>query len=180
MHDQLQRRLDEIGAPADVRAWVNELLEQSIRDPLTGLYNRRFFDLTMDQQTELTRRYGRDLTLVLFDLDGFKQVNDTYGHAAGDDVLKRFSQVLKQTVRKSDWVCRMGGDEFAVILPETTELNARTMVERLFQAWKALDVETGEIGVSIGIASLPSDSLFDQADRMLLQAKRMKTKNSEK
>ncbi|MFA6172701.1 MAG: GGDEF domain-containing protein [Kiritimatiellales bacterium] len=168
MPDQLQRRLAEIGAPADVRALAAELAEQTVRDPLTGLYNRRFFNEALAQNIETARRYGRELSLVIFDLDGFKTVNDTCGHQAGDEVLKTFAQLLQKTARKADIVCRIGGDEFAVILPEAELSDSRKFAERFFLVLE----KTGSAKASAGTAALPSDNLFADADAALLAAKK--------
>jgi len=164
MLDRLQCRLAEIGAPADVCALVAELAEQAVRDPLTGLYNRRFFDEALAQNTETARRYGRELSLVLFDLDDFKAVNDTYGHQAGDEVLKTFAQLLQKNARKADVVCRIGGDEFAVILPETGLASVWKFAERVSE-------KTKEIKFSTGMSTLPSNNLFAAADEELLRVK---------
>lgn len=169
MPDRLQRRLAEIGAPADVLELAAEMAEQAVRDPLTGLYNRRFFDEALAHQIEAARRYSRELTLVLFDLDNFKAVNDTLGHEAGDAVLKTFAQVLQQTARKADIVCRIGGDEFAVILPETAVSKAWKMIERFFQT-----LEKSGVSASAGAAAIPSENLFAVADRELMKAKQVK------
>ena len=166
MPDRLQRRLAEIGAPADVRALAAELAEQAVHDPLTGLYNRRFFDEALAQNIETARRYNRELSLVLFDLDDFKKVNDKHGHQAGDEVLKTFAQLLMKTARKADMVCRIGGDEFAVILPETGLSNARNLTDRFFQT-----LENSGINTSAGAAALPSENLFAAADVALRAAK---------
>lgn len=167
MPDRLQRRLAEIGAPADVRELAALLTEQAVRDPMTGLYNRRFFDEALAQNVETARRYGRELSLVLFDLDGFKQVNDTCGHQAGDEVLKTFARLLQETVRKADIVCRIGGDEFAVILPEAGLSSVWKFTER----FSDIAGKTKEIRFSAGISALPSDNLFADADAELLRAK---------
>lgn len=172
MPDSLQRRLAEIGAPADVLELAAELAEQAVRDPLTGLYNRRFFDETLAHQIETARRYSRELTLVLFDLDNFKAVNDTLGHEAGDAFLKNFARLLQATARKADIVCRIGGDEFAVILPETGFSKVRNFISRFFQS-----LEEFEIGASAGAAALPSENLFSAADRVLLDAKKNKNQS---
>ena len=168
MPNQLQRRLAEIGAPADVRALVAELAQQAVRDPLTGLYNRRFFDEALAQNIETVRRYGRELSLVIFDLDDFKAVNDSRGHQAGDEVLKKFARLLQNTARKADSVCRIGGDEFAVILPETAFPNVREFTSRVSE----LSGKTIGIQASVGMSSLPSDNLFADADAALLAAKK--------
>ncbi len=167
MPDRLQQRLAEIGAPADVCASVAALAEQAVRDPLTGLYNRRFFDETLTRNIETARRYGRELSLVLYDLDNFKAVNDTCGHEAGDAVLKVFAQILQKTARKSDMVCRIGGDEFAVILPETGLSNVWKFTERVSVALKG----NGNPSASAGVAAWPSDNLFADADAELRAAK---------
>jgi diguanylate cyclase (GGDEF)-like protein len=166
MTDRLQRRLAEIGAPADVRKLAADLSEMAVRDPLTGLYNRRFFDAALTQHVETARRYGRELSLILFDLDHFKSVNDTCGHQAGDAVLKTFAMLLQKTARKADIVCRIGGDEFAVILPETEHAGIPKIITRFF---KILE-ESGTTRATAGTASLPSD-LFAAADTTLRAAK---------
>ena len=150
------------------------LNEQATRDWLTGLYNRRYFEETLADHIEAANRYKRELSLVLFDIDQFKQINDDHGHAAGDAVLKQFAELLKSTARTADIVCRYGGDEFAVILPETGTDNA----------WKFVDRVVGGIGdpgsatpatafsVSGGVAALPSKNLVATADADLLTRKR--------
>jgi diguanylate cyclase (GGDEF)-like protein len=176
MPDQLQRRLAEIGAPADVRALAAGLAELAVRDPLTGLYNRRFFDEALAQNIATARRYGRELSLVLFDLDGFKRINDTCGHQAGDDVLIAFAGILMKTARKADLVCRIGGDEFAVILPETELSKAWIFADRVFKTLESPgdQRDTGSIKASAGVAALPAENLFSAADSALLAAKRVK------
>ena len=166
MPDRLQRRLAEIGAPADVRKLAEELSEMAVRDPLTGLYNRRFFDAALTQHTETARRYGRELSLILFDLDHFKEVNDTCGHQAGDAVLKTFAMLLQKTARKADIVCRIGGDEFAVILPETGHSGIQKIINRFFKILEG----GGPIRATAGAASHPSD-LYTAADTALRTAK---------
>jgi diguanylate cyclase (GGDEF)-like protein len=174
MPDRLQQRLAEINAPADVRALAAELAEQAVRDPLTGLYNRRFFDAALLQHIETARRYERELSLVLFDLDHFKKVNDTCGHEAGDAVLKTFAGLLQETARKADIICRIGGDEFAVILPETEFSRVRNFLDRFFQTLEGCGEAfstVGKINASAGAAALPSEHLFADADASLLAAK---------
>lgn len=174
MPDRLQHRLAEIGAPADVCALAAELAGQAVRDSLTGLYNRRFFDEALAQNIETARRYGRDLSLVIFDLDRLKLINDTCGHQAGDEALKTFAQLLQKTARKADLVCRIGGDEFAVILPETGLSNVRKITTRFFQSLESAGgrPNLGKLSASAGAAALPSENLFADADAALLSAKR--------
>lgn len=175
MPDRLQQRLVEIGAPADVRALAADLTAQAVRDPLTGLYNRRFFDETLAQTVETARRYGRDLSLVLFDLDHLKELNDTCGHPAGDRALKTVTHLLMQTARKADMVCRIGGDEFAILLSETALPAARLFLERFFNILRGFNTHShraeGILSVTAGAASLPAEDLYAAADAALLQNK---------
>ena len=140
------------------------LNEQATRDWLTGLYNRRYFEETLADHIETANRYNRELSLVLFDLDDFKQINDTHGHDAGDEALRKFAALLKESARKADIVCRHGGDESAVILPETGEANAVKFVERV--------LKKTTIPATAGIAALPCENLAATADTDLLAKKR--------
>lgn len=143
---------------------VLSLQEQAMRDGLTGLCNRRYFDETLADHAAAARRYGRELSLVLFDLDDFKQVNDTGGHAAGDAVLKAFADGLRTHAREADIPCRIGGDEFAVILPETGREGAGRFAARF--------AGLSQHPASAGIAALPCDDLFAAADAALLAEKK--------
>lgn len=138
--------------------------EQATHDWLTGLYNRRYFEETLSDHVESARRYERELSLVLFDLDGFKQINDAEGHETGDAALRRFSGILQSTARKADIICRFGGDEFAVILPETARENALNFVARVSAA--------SDIPVTAGVSALPCENLVAEADAHLLAGKK--------
>ena len=154
-----------MSADTNLPLWLAflSLNEQATRDGLTELYNRRYFDETLADHIESATRYGRELSLVLFDLDRFKQINDTHGHEAGDEALRNFATLLKASARKADIVCRFGGDEFAVVLPETDRASAERFVERFSK--------TSNIPATAGIASLPCDSLVTAADTDLLARK---------
>jgi diguanylate cyclase (GGDEF)-like protein len=158
------------------------LRHEAIRDPLTGLYNRRFMDETLERELRVAARAGRPLALVMIDIDHFKRLNDTYGHAVGDTVLKQVATSISARVRASDLVCRFGGEEIVVILPDTA-LDAATLVaEALRTAVRelALTDGTGPIGpstVSLGVAAFPQHgataaALMRAADAALYQAKR--------
>jgi len=150
--------------------------EQATRDWLTGLRNRRYFEETLADHVEAATRYGRELSLVLFDIDGFKQINDTHGHAAGDEALRQFAALLKESARKADIVCRHGGDEFAVILPETGTSDAWIFVERVSQMLE--DFDGWGITVTAGIADLPCENLVATADADLLSRKSKSIRNT--
>ncbi|WP_372808011.1 GGDEF domain-containing protein [Pontiella sp.] len=143
------------------------LSEQATRDWLTGLHNRRYFEETLADHVAAAKRYDRALSLVLFDIDNFKPINDANGHAAGDAALKDFAEVLKKTARAADIACRHGGDEFAVILPETDRQSAEQFVKRVAAKQK-------NPTVTAGIAALPSADLARDADTDLLINKKKK------
>lgn len=152
--------------------------EQATRDWLTSLRNRRYFEETLTDHIEAASRYGRKLSLVLFDIDDFKKINDTHGHETGDAVLKRFAALLKDSARKADIVCRYGGDEFAVILPETGKADAEKFVERIIGgSMSPLTADNEDVVppaylVTAGIAALPSVNLVSEADADLLARKK--------
>lgn len=157
------------------------LREQAIRDPLTGLFNRRFLNETLVQTLSHARRYQRTMAICLLDLDYFKYINDTYGHDAGDAVLRSVGSLLRTGLRSGDTACRFGGEELLLVLPEITEADAITRADMLRQAISALDIDHGNsllpaVTVSIGVAVFPDhgsthDALLTAADRALYRAK---------
>lgn len=145
----------------------------SRRDALTGLPNRRAFEERLPIELARASRSGHPLALVLFDLDGFKGVNDRLGHPAGDDVLRAVARILGRA-RTGDDCFRIGGDEFAVLMPETEAIHARTAAERVAEQIRAAELGDGTIGASYGLAASTnrdSDALVAAADRVLLAAK---------
>ncbi len=157
---------------------ANETIEKLIRtDPLTGVANRRYFAERFDSALSFARRYQQPLTIVMADLDHFKQVNDTYGHAAGDRVLKSFAECLSVTSRKEDLVARYGGEEFMALMPNTRPPEGARFAERVRAALSEMDLlEDGNpVTASFGVAGLSSedtgDSLLKRADEALYEAK---------
>ena len=145
-------------------------------DSLTGLHNHRYFHETLAREIERAQRYQRNLSLVLVDVDGFKEINDRLGHLAGDAVLKEISDRLREVVRGADIPCRVGGDELAVILPEVGVEQAQQLVARIQRAVSSQPIaRAGRVHVSAGVAELlPNDnptSLFERGDESLYAAK---------
>jgi diguanylate cyclase (GGDEF)-like protein len=165
--ESLQRSLD-----------YEDVFEQSRRDPLTGLANRRVFEERVEQLMESGRRYGHPVTIASMDLDNFKRLNDTLGHTDGDIALQRVAMTMNAMIRNSDLLVRMGGDEFVLIMQDTNLKAARHIAERLCQAIENLNIETGDkgkLGISIGLAqwqnNMDKDDWLQQADEVLYQAK---------
>lgn len=155
------------------------LKEYSFKDEVTGLYNRRFFSIRLEEEISRYRRFVHPVSVVLLDLDGFKGINDELGHAAGDQTLREIAQLLLKQSRGINVIARYGGDEFAVLLVETTKAGARLYAERMRQAISALPFSHGRrLTASFGIANLPEDTagaseeLLRAADDALYAAKR--------
>jgi diguanylate cyclase (GGDEF)-like protein len=145
-------------------------------DALTGLHNRRYFHETLARECARAHRYERKLSLVVFDLDDFKEVNDRIGHLAGDAALAEAAERVKEVVRTSDIACRVGGDEFAVILPESSLEDADQLYRRILNAVSTRPLgQAGKLYLSAGVAELrPEDdpvSFFQRADAALYRAK---------
>jgi len=147
-------------------------------DALTGLHNRRYFHETLGREVARAQRYGRHLALIVFDLDDFKAINDQIGHLAGDAVLAETAERVRDVVRSADIACRVGGDEFAVILPESSTTDADQLYHRLRGAFSSRPVgQAGRLFLSAGIADLLADddptSFFERADEALYRAKEL-------
>jgi len=157
------------------------LAEQATTDSLTRLKNRRMFYTQAEQNLATCRRHGHDMSVLLLDIDHFKKVNDTYGHHSGDEVLVRIAQLLSSIARHGDTVARFGGEEFAVLLPETNRLGAAVMAQRIRAVIEKEEIIVEgrqiPITVSIGVATLAAeevesiDQLLNIADRRLYLAK---------
>lgn len=171
---ELKRQLDEIN---NLQA---RLQEQATRDALTGLYNRRYCDETLERELARCQRDGQELSVLMIDLDHFKQINDRYGHQAGDEVLRALAHLLNEQVRTSDVACRYGGEEFLVLLPGAGLESALQRAEAWRRAVASVPVRHGSDEIratlSIGIATYPgqgetSKTLLRAADMALYQAK---------
>lgn len=154
----------------------NRLARMALSDGLTGLFNRAYFDATIEQETARSLRTKKPLSLLLIDLDYFKKINDTYGHQAGDRVLEEVALVLREQSRTSDTVCRYGGEEFAIILPETPRSHAQMVAERIRQRVSTLDcgfAVTASIGINCAERpeGLVPQTLIAGADKALYAAK---------
>jgi diguanylate cyclase (GGDEF)-like protein len=151
--------------------------ERAERDGLTALLNARAFTERLELELERTRRYGGGLSLLYLDLDNFKHVNDTYGHLAGDEVLRRVANAIATTVRQVDLAARLGGDEFVVLMPSTTAVVAGSAADRVHEAVTVALSQTDGVSASTGLVScgtLPktAQTLITRADQAMYDAKR--------
>lgn len=151
----------------------------AMTDSLTEIYNRRYWLTIAQQEFNRTCRYDRSFSVVIFDIDNFKKLNDTYGHLIGDEVLKALTKAIQPSLRRADCFARFGGEEFIILLPETNLDNAREVAERMCQAVNSTKITDQEIQitVSIGVAAYQSndtriDDLLQRADCALYEAKR--------
>lgn len=182
---RLNRRLrkamaDMVAVQARLRESETRLQQQAIRDGLTGLFNRRYLDETLELEIAQARRQGHPLSVVMLDLDHFKQVNDTYGHPAGDEVLKALGAMLREDSREGDILCRYGGEEFCLVFPNMPLAAAVTRADLWRQKFAAQTIRFGDFSMQVtfsaGVASYPEhgvhrDELIERADAALYRAK---------
>jgi diguanylate cyclase (GGDEF)-like protein len=175
--NQYAVRLDN--AYKEIETSNAQLKEFSFKDVVTGLYNRRFFSIRLEEEVSRYRRFNHPVSVVLLDLDGFKAVNDELGHAAGDETLRGMAEILLKHSRGINVISRYGGDEFAVLLVETSKAGARLYADRIRYVLPTYRFGHGRrITASFGIASLPEDvvpgpdELIRAADEALYAAKR--------
>jgi diguanylate cyclase (GGDEF)-like protein len=175
--NQYAQRLES--AHREIESSNARLKEFSFKDEVTGLYNRRFFSIRLEEEVSRYRRFNHPVSVVLLDLDGFKAVNDELGHAAGDETLRGVADILLKHSRGINVICRYGGDEFAVLLVETSKAGARLYADRIRAVLPARAFSHGRrVTASFGIASLPEDvapapdDLIQAADEALYAAKR--------
>lgn len=168
----------------ELKAKNRELDQMAIRDPLTGLYNRRFFDEALMREWQQFQRSGEAFTVIIMDVDAFKSINDDYGHEAGDRGLQQVSTTLKTNLRESDLIARVGGDEFAALLPRTDMEQSRQVIEKLCDVLHSLRLTTDErdipMSLSVGAATVPgippvtsAAELLRVADKRMYEAKRL-------
>lgn len=180
LNEELERRVQE--RTAKLEAANKRLNELAITDGLTGRYNHRYFQERFALEVERSRRHNLPLSLMMADVDHFKQYNDRYGHPAGDTVLRAVADQLAMSRRANDIIARYGGEEFALLLPDTPKDAAMLLADQLRQQVAEMPVETSgsrpleQITISIGVASYPDDasdaeSLLNAADRALYHAK---------
>ncbi len=174
MNARLQRQVHKISALHD------ELREQAIRDSLTGLYNRRYLDETLDREFSRARRADYPISVIMMDIDEFKRVNDRYGHKAGDWVLKSLGDIVRLHIRVSDIPCRFGGEEFVIVLPETpieTAAQRADQIRTQFHSTRFFKTIHAIVpSLSIGVAAFPThgktaDKVLQAADRAMYAAK---------
>jgi diguanylate cyclase (GGDEF)-like protein len=175
--NEYARRLDT--AYKELESTSAQLKEFSFKDEVTGLYNRRFFSIRLEEEVSRYRRFNHPVSVVLLDLDGFKAVNDDLGHGAGDETLRAMAEILLKQSRGINVICRYGGDEFAVLLVETSKSGARLYADRIRYVLSTWTFAHGRrVTASFGIASLPedvapaADELIRAADEALYAAKR--------
>ena len=160
------------------RKAVNQLYQKTLTDEVTGLYNVRFLRQSIDREISRARRRGTSCSMIFIDLDHFKEINDNYGHEFGNQILKEVANRIIGCVRTSDLPCRYGGDEFAILAPDTNSKGALLLADRIHKAVQQISLATlkGKISISAGIASysehaLSSTELINRADQALYMAK---------
>jgi diguanylate cyclase (GGDEF)-like protein len=174
---QLEELGDRAGPAIDNARRFREARQLADMDALTGLHNRRYFHETLSREVARAARYNRELALIVLDLDDFKAINDRIGHLAGDGVLAEAAERLRDVVRSADVACRVGGDEFAIILPESTIADAEGLYRRLQATMAKRPVGHAiRLEISAGVAELRAEddavAFFERADEALYGAKR--------
>jgi diguanylate cyclase (GGDEF)-like protein len=169
---------DQVAVAVNHAGLFAQIQQQALTDALTGCHNRRSFEMQLDKEILMARRSHQPLSLVMLDLDRFKHLNDTAGHDAGDDALRRLAQCFKEELRGVDSAARFGGDEFALILPQAMVDGAVIVAERVRARVEQIYIpDFGNLTASIGIATFPAHAasraeLFRAADDALYAAKR--------
>jgi diguanylate cyclase (GGDEF)-like protein len=165
---------------AEIRKLQSELREQALHDPLTGLYNRRHLSETIEREIAIAEREQKHLSVIVMDLDHFKNINDTFGHQVGDQYLIAFAALLRNRIRKSDIACRYGGEEFLLVLPGTSLENAVKRAEEIRREYANTTLPgrgiNDRVTISMGVATYPlhgeeSEEIVIKADKALYMSK---------
>lgn len=176
--------MHELTVEQSLRAANAQIERLSVTDPLLGIFNRRYLHEQLPQEAARARRYGRAVSVVMADLDHFKRIDDTYGHQAGDVVLRHAIALARSTLRQSDWMARYGEEEFVIVLPETTRLGAYAAAERMRRLCAETPVRLGGtqfvVTVSFGVATIDdvpgsnedAEAVLREADAALCESKR--------
>jgi diguanylate cyclase (GGDEF)-like protein len=175
--DLLLEKKDTILNPKVIE--IKLYLEQerkAVIDYLTGLYNKRYFDEALVREANQAKRYNRSLSILLIDIDNFKNVNDTFGHAIGDEVLKTLAHIIRSNTRKEDTICRTGGEEFTLLLPDTPPDGAWKVGEKIRLEFHKENLDGENLSFSGGVSSFPLDSSIKEevvylADKAMYYAK---------
>ena len=180
--DFLKRISEEVEICINRALLFHRTQESTIVDELTSIFNRRYFNRIFQREIKRAERYKRNLSILMIDIDDFKVINDTFGHLKGDDVLQATAQILKRNLRRADILFRYGGEEFVILLPETSLNNALRVGEKLRKAIQEhfamtnYQINRHKITISIGISNFPmdgysSEKLLEIADQHLYRAK---------
>ena len=180
LYDELQEKMNQLDEYSKKLLESNQKLsELSLTDELTSLYNRRYFDMKLNEEMIRAERYGHGLALIMLDVDDFKQYNDTFGHQNGDKLLKGLGRLIRERTRQSDVCFRYGGDEFAILLLECNVETAEQVADRMVKAVSNHPFEnieklsSGKVTISCGVASHAEHKrdFVEKADSLLLKAK---------
>lgn len=177
-HFRLELTIAELEAEnIEHQRLVEELETLSITDPLTSIYNRRKFNELLAMEIERSKRYQNSLSIIMCDIDHFKEINDTFGHDVGDKAIQKFSKQLHENIREIDMLARWGGEEFMILMPSVNVENAHSVAEKLRMIIENTEVETaGSFTASFGVTDLMLDdtaeTFIKRADQALYKAKR--------
>ncbi|MGH9858651.1 MAG: GGDEF domain-containing protein, partial [Candidatus Acidiferrales bacterium] len=173
LRGKLNEQMAQIG---DLETRAEQFYNLAVQDHLTGLYNRRYADERLAIEARRAQRHGQPLSVVLLDFDGFKLINDRFGHAAGDKVLREFAARLRRAVRSTDLAARLGGDEFMVLLMECPGENVQIFLDRLGTFEVEIDGRLMPLGLSTGCATYQKgdtpEAIMERADKSLYARKR--------
>ena len=175
---KLKKKIDEINSlKAELERYVKKIEQLSITDSLTKIYNRSKFESSLEYEIERARRYGTPLSLIMFDIDHFKSINDTYGHLIGDSVLVEIAQIVKNNIRSTDIFARWGGEEFVILAPNINKDQAKILAEKIRKLiarhqFKYVDHVTVSLGVTEFLPTDTKESFLKRTDDALYLAKR--------